>query len=399
MKKSSVLTWSISFALILGGCSGTQEKFGKLTKPIGNLTESKDKQLIQTFLDKGQKYENDGDFVEALRQYELTLTVDPQNQTAMTKSLQIKKDISISAQKHYQAGLKLRTKGKYLLAQKEFLTSLRLQPNHPEALKALKARTRIDAKRYVIHTIKPGESLAMVAKTYYGDYRKFSIIGDYNNMSDATQIRVGQKIKVPEIEGVPLLATAHEIRTETAEIKAPDSVRLDQGIKEEDEMDKKEEDSSEPDPVDELAGYRSLGIEHFEKREYQEAIVEFDKVLNATPDDKPTLEYLYNTHFQYAMVLFEKKDYLAAKKNFESSFNYNKNCGKCQDYIKKSEETYMDTHYNRGLSYFGKQQLPEAIKEWELVQAVDPNYKDLEQNIQKAKTLWESLENIKKSMQ
>jgi tetratricopeptide (TPR) repeat protein len=399
MKKNSVLIWSILFVFILGGCSGTEEKFKKLTKPIGKLTETKDKQLIQTFLDKGQKYENEGDLVEALKQYELTLTVDPQNKTAMTKSRQIKKNIPISAQKHYRAGLKLRTKGKYLLAQKEFLTTLRLQPDHSEALKALKARTQIDAKRYIIHTIKPGESLAMVAKTYYGDYRKFSIIGDYNNLSDATRIRVGQKIKVPEIEGIPLLATAHEIRTETADIKAPESVRPDQEIKEDVEIDKKEEDSVEPEPVDELAGYRNLGIEHFEKREYQEAIVEFDKVLNADPDDKPTLEYLYNTHFQYAMVLFEKTDYLAAKKNFEASFEYNNDCLKCRDYIKRSEKAYMESHYNRGLSYFGNQQLPEAIKEWKLVQAVDPDYKDLKQNIQKAETLLERLENIKKSMQ
>jgi cell fate (sporulation/competence/biofilm development) regulator YlbF (YheA/YmcA/DUF963 family) len=58
----------------------------------------------------------------------------------------------------------------------------------------------------------------------------------------------------------------------------------------------------------------------------------------------------------------------------------------------------METHYNRGLSYFGKQQLSEAVREWELVRAVDPNYKDVEKDIEKAKTLLERLENIKKSM-
>jgi len=392
MKKSSVLIWGVLFVLMIGGCSGIQKK-------LENATESKDKKLAQIFIEKGQKYENEGDLVEALKQYELTLTVDPQNQTAMKKSRQIKKNTTILAQKHYQIGLRLRKKGRYRLAQKEFLTSLRLQPDHSEALKALKPRTRIDAKRYVIHTIKPGESLAVVAKTYYGDYKKFSIISDYNDISDVTRIRVGQKIKVPEIKGVPLLTTTHEIQTETKDIKSPYSVRLDQEIKEKVEIDKKEEDSLEQEPVDELAGYRDLGIEHFDKGEYQEAIVEFDKVLNANPDDKPTLKYLYNTHFQYAIALFEKKDYLAAKKNFEASFKYNKDCLKCRDYIKKSEKAYMETHYNRGLSYFGNQQLPEAIKEWELVQAVDPNYKDLKQNIQKAETLLERLENIKKSMQ
>jgi hypothetical protein len=41
--------------------------------------------------------------------------------------------------------------------------------------------------------------------------------------------------------------------------------------------------------------------------------------------------------------------------------------------------------------------LPEAIEKWELVYAVDPNYKDVKRNIKKAKTLLERLEQIKKN--
>jgi len=155
----------------------------------------------------------------------------------------------------------------------------------------------------------------------------------------------------------------------------------------------------EPEPVDEAINYQHLGIEHFNNKEYPAAVEELNKALNANPDDETTREYLYHTHFEYALVLFKNKDYLAAKKNFEDSLTYNKDCQKCQDYIKRSEQSYMETHYNRGLSYFGKQQLSEAVREWELVRAVDPNYKDIEKDIQKAKTLMERLENIKKSMQ
>jgi LysM repeat protein len=345
------------------------------------------------------------------------------------------------------------------LARKEFLTTLELQPDHLEALRALKPKKEIPAKKYIIHTIKPGESLSMIAKTYYGDYRKFSIIAEFNNMPDATQIKVGQKIKVPEIEGVSLLTKKQEIETgekyiihtikpgesltmiaktyygdyrkfsiiaefnnmfdatqikvgqkikvpeiegvpflaskqeiKTEDVKVPDSVPLEQETR-------KDEGREEEEPIDEATNYRFLGIEHFNNKEYLAAIVEFNKVLNANPDDKSAREYLYNTHFQYGIALFEKEDYLAAKKNFETSFSYNKDCEKCQDYIKKSGEIYMETHYNRGLSYFGNQQLAEAVREWELVRAVDPNYKDVEKDIKKAKTLLERLESIKKSMQ
>ena len=38
---------------------------------------------------------------------------------------------------------------------------------------------RIQIKRYLVHTIKPGESLSGVAKIYYGDHHKFPIIAKF----------------------------------------------------------------------------------------------------------------------------------------------------------------------------------------------------------------------------
>ena len=382
MKKIRVFILGVLIGVMIGGCAGIKEKF----------TGSQKEELVQTYIKSGQDYENKGDLVQALKQYKLALTVDPKNEEAIEKSGLLEKNMRILAEKHYRKGLKLRKKGKYQLARKEFLTTLELQPDHEKALRAIKHRAEIPAKKYIIHTIKPGESLSMVAKTYYGDYKKFPIIAEFNNMSHATQIKVGQKIKVPAIEEMPFLASKHEIKTE--EVKAPESVLLE----EEEKKDEGVEEPEEPEePFDEVANYRSLGIEHFNNKEYPAAIVEFNKVLNANPDDKSTREYLYNTHFQYGIVLFKKEDYLAAKKNFETSLSYNKDCEKCQDYIKKSGEIYMETHYNRGLSYYGNQQLAEAVREWELVCTIDPKYKDVEKEIEKAKMLLERLENIKKS--
>ena len=380
MKKIRVFILGVLIGVMIGGCAGIKEKF----------TGSKKKQLVQTYIRSGQEHENKGDLVQALKQYKLALTVDPKNKEAIEKSGLLEKNMRVLAQEHYRKGMKLRKKGKYQLARREFLTTLELQPDHLEALRAIKPKKEILAKKYVVHTIKPGESLSMVAKIYYGDYKKFPIIAEFNNMSDATQIKVGQKIKVPEIEGVPFLASKQEIKTE--DVKAPDSVPLEQETR-------KDEGREEEEPIDEAANYLHLGIEHFNNKEYQAAIVEFNKVLNANPDDKSALEYRYNAHFQYGVALFKKEDYLAAKKNFETSFSYNKDCQKCQDYIKKSDEIYIETHYNRGLSYYGNQQLAEAIREWELVRAVDSNYKDVEKDIKKAKTLLERLESIKKSKQ
>jgi len=390
MKKIRILGLDILLVVMIGGCAGIQEK----PTAFGGT------KLAQAYLQQGQHYENQGDLVEALKQYKLALTVDPGNRELAEKSSRLEENMHALAKKHYQAGLKFRRKGKYYRARNEFLKALNLQPDYPEVLKMLEPKKHMAAKRSVEHTIQPGESLTMVAKNYYGDYKKFSIIADYNNLADATKIRVGQKIKIPEIKGVPFLIKKEKIQTQ--DVKTSDLVLPDQEMKEDEELDEPETEElevEEPEVVDEAANYRNLGIEHFNNKEYPEAVAEFNKVLNADPDDKAAREYLYRTHFEYALVLFKNKDYLAAKKNFEASFTYNKDCQKCHDYIKRSEASYMETHYNRGLSCFGKQQLSEAVREWELVRAVDPNYKDVEKDIQKAKTLLERLENIKKSMQ
>ena len=65
----------------------------------------------------------------------------------------------------------------------------------------------------------------------------------------------------------------------------------------------------------------------------------------------------------------------------------------------QSLNSFKDSHYNKGVVYYGKQQLTEAVAEWEMVYELDPGYKDVEQNLKKARDLLNKLEKIKKSRQ
>jgi len=94
---------------------------------------------------------------------------------------------------------------------------------------------------------------------------------------------------------------------------------------------------------------------------------------------------------------FEQKAYLPAVENFKAAQGYPPGCDRCPDYIRRSEDLYKEQHYAQGLSYFQGEKLPEAIREWELVNAMDPGYKDVARNLQKAKTLQERLDAIKRS--
>ncbi|MBW1835023.1 MAG: hypothetical protein JRI62_09850 [Deltaproteobacteria bacterium] len=351
--------------------------------------------MVQSYLQTGNEYENKGNLAEAYKQYKLALTVSPQNQEAVKGIDRLEKELLKWAEKYYQEGMNFYNQGKYRPARRKFLTALNFWPDHSKALKMLTPR-------------KPGESLSKIAMIYYGDYRKFPVIAEYNNIADASLTHVGQKIRVPEIEGSPFLTEKQDIKPE--EIRTHDLAPLDQKIKKEkekpvdeeikEELEEPVDEEVEEEPeetVDEVEIYRDQGVEFFNQMKYQEAITEFNKVINVNPDDEISLEYLARSHFQLAKGLFEKKDYLKAKKEFEVSLQYNKKCPTCREYIKKSEETYMEIHYKRGVAYFGKEQLVEAIMEWELVLAVDSNYKEVANNIKKAKILLKRLEEIKKS--
>jgi tetratricopeptide (TPR) repeat protein len=524
--------------------------------------------LAKEYTEKAQQYEEQGDLVEALKQYKLVLTVDPENQLAQQKSAALEPQLKDLAEEHYKSGINFYNKGEYSSARKEFLTALRYNPDHANAKAKLTATSKDlgRVKRYIVHTVQPDESISTLAERYYGDYRKFHFIAEYNELEDATQVRVGQEIKIPVIEGVPIIADPGEIKTdsgETAEalpaeiitvkryiihtvqpeeslsklakmyygdfskfdviakfndildgtsvrvgqkLKIPEVEGLpflveggveetktvalpkDQPVTEAGAVESKETEVSEK-PItieDQAVNYLDLGIDLYKNKEYSDAIIELNKVLSVNPDDQTALnymalayfekgsrsfgnkaysqaekefeaslkynkncpdcrdylikiekkrranlrdeaiafynqkkfkeaivkfeavvkndpkdsgalEYLEKSHFQQGLILFGKEDYLAARDEFKSALEYNKDCDQCEKNIQKSEDTYKEVHYDKGLAYFGDQKLAEAIQEWESVSALDPSYKDVNKNLTKAKTLYERLESIKRS--
>lgn len=344
--------------------------------------------LFEEYLKKARECENKGDLVEALKQYKLAMTLTPANKDVIDGSNRVETALRRLAEKHYQVGIKLDKAGKYARSRKQFLIALRLWPDHPEAINMLITRKRIQIKRYVVHTVRSSENLTRLAKIYYGDPKMFSIIAKYNGFDDASKIDVGQKIKIPEIEGVDFFVGKEPIETESLSID-------DSEIAEWDWEDYALEER--PEPVDQVAIYRNHGVDLFRKGEYQMAIVEFNKVLNANPDDNIALAYSHKSHYQLAMDFYAKKDYLGARDQFKASLRYTKYCYKCDMYIIKSEELYKEMHYKRGIRFFDRERLNDAIKEWERVRVMDPKYKKVTELINKAKTLLKKIEELKKS--
>jgi tetratricopeptide (TPR) repeat protein len=148
--------------------------------------------------------------------------------------------------------------------------------------------------------------------------------------------------------------------------------------------------------VDQVTVYREYGMELYMEGRYQEALSEFSKVLGVKPDDPVAKEYSYKSSFELALEFFQKKEYLAAKEQFLVSLKHNSNCQQCHVYIRRSEELFKEMHYKQGIEYYGKEQLADAIMEWELVRGLDPNYKRVDYYIKKAKDLQRKIDELKR---
>ena len=446
MKNKAVIFGSIFVIFLMVGCAG----FG--TKSPA--------QLSKEYTAKAQAAEKKGDLVEALKQYKLVLTVDPKNKLAQEKRAKFEPQLNKLAEKHYRKGLKHYRQGQYPPARKEFLSALRYNPEHAEAKdKLTAARQEIkDVKRYIIHTLQADETISTLAERYYGDYRKFHIIAEYNELEDATKVTVGQEIKIPVIEGTPIIADPATIQTDTAKapetllgevitvkryiihtvepeeslsklammyygdyskydliakfnsIKDGTSVRVGQELKipevagvpflVEGEIEEAktaaipmEKPATEEVPEkkevveDQTVNYRELGIELYNKKEYADAIVEFNKVLNVNPTDKATIDYLALAYYNKGQRSFEKKAYPQAKREFEASLKYNENCPECQDYIKRIQDKSRGNLRQDAIALYNAKKYKEAIVKFETVAQKNP--KDTKVNDYLAKSHFE----------
>jgi len=143
--------------------------------------------------------------------------------------------------------------------------------------------------------------------------------------------------------------------------------------------------------------YKTLAIEFFKDQQFNDAIVEFKKVLSANPNDKETMNYISDAYFQMGSTETTQNKLLEALEHFQSALNYNKNCDLCITKLAQTKDLYKEFHYKAGMKSYNEQNLIQAILEWELVQKMDMEYKKITELLEKAKTIQKNIEAIKKS--
>jgi peptidoglycan/xylan/chitin deacetylase (PgdA/CDA1 family) len=156
--------------------------------------------LVALHNERSEQLELRGRLRQALDERAIALTINPEDRKAHEGQQRLGHRIAQAVTGLLQEGRAFLDRGLIDEARARFLTALSLEPTNRTAFEALQNEVR--EVMFITHTIRSGDTCASLAELYYGDQLRCEVIKDSN---PRVPFRVGQKIRIPAIPGIPML--------------------------------------------------------------------------------------------------------------------------------------------------------------------------------------------------
>jgi LysM domain-containing protein len=151
--------------------------------------------------DRSEQLEKSGLLRQALDERLIALTINPGDKKARDAQKRLEGRIAHDVAGLVQDGRAQLDRGVLGEAQQRFLAALSLDPTNRSAFETLQNEVR--EVMFITHTVRQGDTCVSLAELYYGDKLRCEVIAETNRMALSAPLKVGQKIRVPEIPGVP----------------------------------------------------------------------------------------------------------------------------------------------------------------------------------------------------
>ncbi len=151
--------------------------------------------------DRSEQLEKSGLLRQALDERLVALTINPGDKKARDAQKRLEGRIAHDVAGLVQDGRAQLDRGVLGEAQQRFLAALSLDPTNRSAFETLQNEVR--EVMFITHTVRQGDTCISLAELYYGDKLRCEVIAETNRMALNAPLKVGQKIRVPEIPGVP----------------------------------------------------------------------------------------------------------------------------------------------------------------------------------------------------
>ncbi len=344
MKIKNILWFLLIIMITVAtGCSG----IGKSHR----LFEEKEVYAVYYhYWQRAQESETVSDWHMAEYLYQIAHQLEPENKDIELKTAFLKEKIKTESEIHFQRGFDYYGNGEIKKARQEFLTALRINPDHKKARVYLVEI--IQKPEYNTFKVNQETDLKTIAQAFYNDPEKSFLIAYFNDIQEHAAPAIGSILMIP---WVPIQKSSVPFDLEENLEKARlylDSKRFSQALAMTSKIREHEPENIEAMDI-ENAVYHQIAQEFERFGKYSDAL---NTMLKVQSDNQSTKSYI--TH------------------------------------LRQLVKDKADQHYRRGVRYFVNEELEKAIKEWERTLAIDPKNEMAQKDIGNAKSLLEKLRQI-----
>ena len=350
--------------LILGGCATVATRPELLAPPRA----------------RAKALERDGQLRPALLEWKVARAIDPNDAEARVHEARLTARIEgLVATKVGDARAALQ-RGGPLPARHALLSALALEPAHTTAAEMLRG---IGDVEFATYTVRAGDTLASLAERYYGDRARAEVIWATNRLPPGKPLVVGAVLRIPEIRGVPFYAPGRTPPPTAAAVTAPPRAP---------------ERPAAPPPPDEppevnplLADVRDA----VDRKEFASALADLDRFLADNPRDREGNELKKLALYRQGQKAYEDKKYDDSYRSLTLLAKLQPDYEDSARLLQQARREVIDRHYQEGIRLFREEKLPEAIAEWKLVLAMEPQNANARRNVEQAERLLKGLQQRK----
>ena len=419
------------------GCFAVMEFKKETPEKISHVTSEKKPENTETFLSsycqkKSLEYEKMNELQMALYYIQIAGSLNPDDKILARRIAVLKSTITNKARRHFKKGVVYFKKNRLKYARKQFLITLRYNPDHIGALEYLK--NTLAPKEYIIYKTKKGDTLKSISRKFYSDNKKDFLIVYFNNLKSSKKPAPGTTLKLPMLKSysthLAILIRDDLIKArnllEEEQFKA--ALNIAGEVMEYDHMNKEAADLQN-------AAYYNMGMQLRREEKYPEAINIFKKVdpkykdvkeairevidkdlikannllraeryeevlalaekaLDYDKSNKVAKELISTTYCQKGRGLITEKSYSEALKVLSKADPLHDCIEKAIADVKEVMKKEAEAHYLQGVKYFLNQELSSAILEWEKTLVLNPDHKKAKENIINARRLLEKYKKV-----
>ncbi len=155
-----------------------------------------------------------------------------------------------------------------------------------------------------------------------------------------------------------------------------------------------EEESEEEEESGEEVSFAEAA-ELFRQGDYLAAIDAFTRVLAKQPGMREAVEYQKLAYYNQGLAYMKGENYGEALKLFEQLRRMQPDFKRLAHYMQTAREKLADQHYLAGIRHYKEQKLQEAIEEWDQALALNPRLESAKRHQEQARKLLKRLEEIK----